>query len=351
VPTNLKDCPPFASLHRADLSEADLARWSAFYEQGMALEEAGDLPAACVAYQCAAEIDDQYADLHFRWARSSLEPGQPERAAQRFRQARDLDALQFRADSQLNQLIRRAATDRADRQVRFFDAEAWVAANSPEGVPGSEFFLEHVHLNPEGNHLLARALAEEVVNALDLAPNPNRKDGANRAAAPPTGSPWLSHADCLQALGFTGWNRHDLLSRILERMEQPPFTQQMDHAKRIQGLRTEIDALRSATKPAQVRRAAQQVAQAVARFPEQADLRWNLAQLLDLAGDAAGAEEQWRAVIRLRPHDHLPYYNLAKVIEVQGRVDEAQLLYRRCLERKPDYDQARQELASALKLN
>jgi tetratricopeptide (TPR) repeat protein len=315
----------------------------------VALEEAGDLAAARGAYQSAAEIDDQYAELQFRWARTSLEPGQLERAAQRFRQARDLDALQFRTDSELNQRIRRAAAERADSKVRLFDAEAWFAASSSNSVPGREFFLEHVHLNPEGNYLLARALAEEVVAALNLAPTEEQKVGATRAAEAPIRSPWLSVADCLRAVGFTEWNRHDLVSRILDRMERPPFTQQADHAKQVEVLRAEMDALRSATKPAQVRRAAQQVAQSVARFPAEADLRWNLAQLLELAGDPAGAEEQWRAVIRLHPHDHLPYFNLANVIGAQGRADEARALYRQCLERKPDYDQARVQLATALK--
>ena len=351
VATNLKDCPPFASLHRADLSDADLARWRERYEQGVAFEEAGDLAAARVAYQSAAEIDDQYADLLFRWARCSLDPGQTEPATHRFRQARDLDALQFRTDSQLNELIRRAAAERADRKVRFFDAEAWFAAHSPHGVPGSEFFLEHVHFNPEGNYLLARALAEQIVNTLDLAPAAGRQNGSNQAAPAAADPPWLSLDDCLRTLGFTEWNRHDLLSRILERMEQPPFTQQIDHEKQIQDLRQQIDELRSATKPALVQRAAQQVARAVARSPDDADLRWNLAQLLDLAGDAAGAEEHWRAVIRLQPHAHLPYYNLAKVIEVQGRLDDARQLYLQCLERKPDYDQARQQLAAVQNRN
>jgi tetratricopeptide (TPR) repeat protein len=351
VATNLKDCPPFASLHREDMSDGDMARWRVRYEQGVAFEEAGDLAAARVAYQSAAEIDDHYADLLFRWARSSLEPGQTEPAAQRFRQARDRDALQFRTDSQLNQLIQRAAAERADRKVRFFDAEAWFAAHSPHGVPGSEFFLEHVHLSPEGNYLLAQAMAEQIVDALDLAPAPGRHSGSVQAAAPAADPPWLSLDECLRALGFTEWNRHDLLSRILERVEQPPFTQQIDHAKQIQDLRQQIEALRAATKPALVQRAAQQVARAVAQSPNDTDLRWNLAQLLDLAGDAVGAEEQWRAVIRLHPHAHLPYYNLAKVVEAQGRDDEARQLYLQCLERKPDYDLARQQLAAARNAN
>src|SRR5262249_43313150 len=41
VGTNLKDCPPFASVNRSDLTDADKARWQALYEDGTALERSG----------------------------------------------------------------------------------------------------------------------------------------------------------------------------------------------------------------------------------------------------------------------------------------------------------------------
>ena len=41
------------------------------------------------------------------------------------------------------------------------DAEALFATNGPPGGPGAELFYEHVHLTPEGNYLLARAVAGE----------------------------------------------------------------------------------------------------------------------------------------------------------------------------------------------
>jgi tetratricopeptide (TPR) repeat protein len=343
VATNLKDCAPFASLHEPGISEAALAQWQAAYEQGIASEREGDFAGAAVHYKRASGLDAHHADLTFRMARANLKLGQVEQARRQFIEARDRDALQFRTDSQLNAIIRASASDYADQGVRFLDAEALLALNSPEGVPGREFFLEHVHFNPEGNYLLARAVAEEVAGALALSFAQEESSDSGEIKR----SEWLSLAECLQAIGWTEWNRQDLLTQILERIEQPPFDQ-FKNSEAILALRAEVNDLRAARKPAQVRRSAQQVAQAVARRPGDADLRWNLAQLLDLSGDTAGAEEQWRAAIRINPYAHLPYFNLAKLLETSGKIDEARILFEQCLRINPGYFDARYSLGLLL---
>lgn len=35
--------------------------------------------------------------------------------------------------------------------------------NSPNGIPGSELFLDHVHPTIEGNRLLALAIVQEMI--------------------------------------------------------------------------------------------------------------------------------------------------------------------------------------------
>ena len=70
VATNLKDCAPFASLHREDLTPDDLRSWTALVQQGADLESARSYAEALKAYLAAAKIDDQYAELEFRIARS-----------------------------------------------------------------------------------------------------------------------------------------------------------------------------------------------------------------------------------------------------------------------------------------
>ncbi|MEI4861353.1 hypothetical protein Q8G41_27580, partial [Klebsiella pneumoniae] len=89
-------------------------------------------------------------------------------------------------------------------------------------------------------------------------------------------------------------------------IQKPPFTTQLDHARRVQFIAQQLERYRLATKPAQVKREAAQVSQLVQRFPDDPDLRWNLAGLLESAGDTGLAEEQWRALTEWQPQAVLP---------------------------------------------
>ena len=63
VAVNLKDCPPFASRHRSDLSAEDLANWKALYQAGIELENQEKRKEAIGKYEAAAKIDDRFAEL------------------------------------------------------------------------------------------------------------------------------------------------------------------------------------------------------------------------------------------------------------------------------------------------
>ncbi len=332
VATNLRDCAPFKSLHSASLTPGDLRDWEAAYHQGCALENQGAFAEAGASYARALALDPQFAELCFRAGRCSLALGRTNEARQFLVEARDRDALPFRADSRLNEIIRRCALSYPGR-LHLLDTEELLAAASPDGLTGREFFYEHVHLNPRGTFLLARAVAEHAAEVLGL--------GSSATA-------WLGEAACLEALGFTDWNRHQILEIIRERMEQPPFTRQVGHDEQLANLRQELQQLRPSTKPIQLQRAAQQASQAVARRPSDWELRWNLAELWETAGDAAAAEAEWRTAIRLVPHAHLPYYNLGRLLERHGRTGDALDLYRQCLLAKPDFFEARWALGSLL---
>ncbi len=115
---NLRDCPPFASLHRADLGKDDLARWTALYEKGTRHETQGDCSLAIESYLAAAQLDDRYADLQFRLGHCYWEAGDLEKARDRFLLARDLDALRFRPDRHMNEIIRDVASTAGDQRVR-----------------------------------------------------------------------------------------------------------------------------------------------------------------------------------------------------------------------------------------
>lgn len=321
LPSNLKDCAPFASAHRTDLKSDQLADWESAYSEGVTAENGGDWARADAAFDRATQIDGEFADLAFRRADCLRMESRASEAAKFYTIARDEDALQFRADNRINEILRQAASKPGAGPVRLLDAEALFTTNSPQGLVGNEYFYEHVHLTPDGNYLLARAVAEQAAAALGL----------------DAGGKWLSREECFHRLGLTDWNRYDALNTILDRIQRPPFTSQLNHTQQVQMITEQLARYRLATKPAQLKREVSQLAQLVARYPEEADLRWNLATLLQDSGDRAGAEQQWRAVRRLQPQSALAAYNLARLLEAMGRQAEAQPLYAESVRLKGDF--------------
>jgi tetratricopeptide (TPR) repeat protein len=215
VATNLKDCAPFASLHRKNLSQDDLKKWSALVQQGSALDAANSPAEALKEYQAAAAIDDEYAELEFRMARAAWRLGDYKSAGEHFSRARDLDTLRFRADSKINEINRSAA---ASSKTALVDAEKILSDHAPDGIIGTDLIYEHVHMTPEANYLLAQAIFAEI------APNlPER----TQATEPP------SEAECDRLLALTGFDRWRLANDMFGRLQKAPFTSQLNHAEQV----------------------------------------------------------------------------------------------------------------------
>ena len=76
VAVNLNDCPPLASLHRADLSAEDLALGAALSARGLRRRRAAICRGRIELLNAAAQIDDRYAELPFRLGRCLAATGQ-----------------------------------------------------------------------------------------------------------------------------------------------------------------------------------------------------------------------------------------------------------------------------------
>jgi tetratricopeptide (TPR) repeat protein len=217
VATNLKDCGPFSSLHREDLGQDDLRSWTEMVRQGADLESARSYAEALRFYQAAKKIDDQFAELEFRMARSLWMQGDSARARAHFLRARDLDTLRFRADSKINDINRSVAS--LSPGAELVDAEAIFSKESPNGIIGSELVYEHVHMTPLGNYLLARAMFFQIASKLPA-----------QAGHSPQEPDVPSEAECEQLLAFTGHDRSRIATEMLERLQKAPFTNQLNHS-------------------------------------------------------------------------------------------------------------------------
>ena len=285
VATNLKDCAPFGSLHRENLKPDELRSWNALVQQGADLESARSYDEALKAYQAASKIDDQYAELEFRMAHSLWMLGDYAGAREHFGHARDLDTLRFRADSKINEINRAVASASGAELV---DAERVFSNESPNGIVGSELVYEHVHLTPLGNYLLARAMFLQIASKIPV----------------PGGRPMgeadvLSQQECEQLLALTGHDRSRIALEMLERLQKPPFTNQLNHSDQV--LRLTLKAQDPGESPDET---AAEYEWAIRRRPDDRILRYNYGLFL-FEDNRAAAMEQLR---RSRPWDGFPVF-------------------------------------------
>jgi len=375
VATNLKDNAPFASTHRRDLSEAEQARWQTIYDEALELFQAGEYEAAAEQLSEAATLDDRYADLHFLLARSLLALDKPREAREHIVLARDLDALRFRADSRLNQIIRDVTAEMAADGIRLVDIESAFEQShqSQYGIPGDELLYEHVHLNFSGNYLLAKELLPSVeANLPDWI---RESDG---------GDPPATEGEVAELLAYTDWDRYRLSAAMFQLMERPPFTGRSGHQEKMALLEQQLAEMTAKwTMPGALNPIREKYLSALERDPEDLELRARLANVLSRMGDHAGAAEQWRNLngrvpdvsrwhlalayvladanrlnealaeaqhsVELNPKLVMARLGLAYVLERIGRLEEATAEYETALRMDPDYAEGHDRLGVILR--
>ena len=282
IATNLRDCAPFASLHSEKLTRDLLHTWTDLVQRGEALEASRSYSDALKLYLDAARIDDQYAELHFRMARCYGALGDYATAKQRYELARDLDTLRFRADSRINEIIRNVATTFGPH-VLLLNTETLFATESHNGITGSELLYDHVHLTPLGSYLFARSVFEQIARALPPA-------GQN-ADAP-------TQADCERLLALTAHDRARVAAEMVERLEEPPFTTQLNHSEQVRSL-----LLRS-TSTETPQETLAQYQWAIAQHPSDLALHYKFGFFLFDYNREAAAQE----FIRAQPCDGFPVF-------------------------------------------
>jgi tetratricopeptide (TPR) repeat protein len=286
VATNLKDCAPFASMHREGLSQDQLRAWSSLVQQGAEFEATRNFPEALKSYLEASRIDDQYAELEFRIARALWASGEYGPAEEYYSRARDLDTLRFRADSRINAINRSVASSSGAELV---DSETAFSKASPNGIIGSDLVYEHVHMTPEGNYLLARALFQQIASKL---PTQTGTAAASAGDVP-------SQADCERLLALTPHDRLRMTTEMLQRLQSPPFTNQLNHADQV--LRLTLRVSIPDENPADT---ASEYQWAIAQRPDDRPLHYNFGLFL-FEHDRVAAADQLR---QAQPWDGFPVF-------------------------------------------
>jgi tetratricopeptide (TPR) repeat protein len=338
VAVNLKDSAPFASEHRPGLSDQEKNEWDSLYEKGISAQNAGYVQEAANAFGKAAQIDNDFAELRFRQGSCALALGDSANALKHFIAARDLDTLRFRCDGRLNDLIRQLVSSDGDPRVVLADAEQSFAENSPNGLPGDNLFYEHVHLNFDGNYLLALTLAPKLEGLL-----PEKV-----IVQVPTSRPWPSEADCARRLAWSGFDKEQAEAEIFSRLAQPPFTSQMSHDVEVKKMEAELENLMPATQPPGVQSAENLCKLALNLAPDDPVVREQLAVLEQLSGDLTNALVNAQQAVDILPSSSEDWSQLGTILAEQHRYDDSVAAFRTALRWNPESVWALKNLAQSL---
>ncbi len=309
VGVNLKDNPPFASKHSLGLKDSAKQQWDELYNQGISLENKGDYSSAADIYLKAAQIDSNYAELQYRIGHCYWQIGKFKESKERYIEACERDTLRFRADNQINAIIRDAADNKSHKGIYLVDTCKVFEENSPHGTPGKELFYEHVHLKFKGNYLLAKTVFDQVDRILPERIKQNKT--AENAAENLEENSFPSEQEVAQYLAYTEWEKVSIAEVVLEEyLKQPPFTNQLYHDERIRQNEERMKVLKEAFTEDVMKEIERQNVWAIKQTPSDPVLYWKYGLLLENQKNISGAAMQYEMVIKLEPTHHDAYAKL-----------------------------------------
>ncbi|MCA9059844.1 MAG: tetratricopeptide repeat protein [Planctomycetaceae bacterium] len=176
-------CSVVCNLHDQSPARTATVEETASFERMITDEHAqnGD-EGVCRVLQRLTQDTPEDAVPHYRLAQCLERLGRVAEAAEAYRLARDLDLCRYRAPGSYRDIVRDVAAN-AGSGVHFVDLVPVFAEHSKLAAPGNDLFLEHVHLSVDGHWLVARSLAQSIVEdvwqsawSATAVPNPDERD-------------------------------------------------------------------------------------------------------------------------------------------------------------------------------
>jgi thioredoxin-like negative regulator of GroEL len=165
--SNERDQPPFESARAAT---TDRGAWEATVEAARSALEAGDFAGAETLGRDAVARDPGGAAAHYVLAQALDGQGRHTEARAAYLDAKDRDALRFRAPEAINESIRALARESG---ATLIDVQRELASHARNGIIGSDLMLEHLHPNVRGYFFVADAYYDSLrelagIAAVDL---------------------------------------------------------------------------------------------------------------------------------------------------------------------------------------
>ena len=340
---NIRDMSPFKSEHRNGLDEQQRKHWESLYQRAATLNDSGDAAQALTLYRQALEIDDRYAELHFRIGQLLFSQGRYEEAEKEFRRAVEEDVAPLRILASMQQIVEQVAASEQVPLIDFPDIlrQAYLE-HYDHAVFGKEFFPDHVHANMEGYRLLGLALFDQLVSNGTARPEPSWNSARIEAvrqeviAQIDPGAEGVTMLNLGKVLHWAGkfQEAYDSLKRSYEILGPNPTI--YDRLARVSYSLGKTDE------------AIQYLNEILALSPDIPGVHVRLAMIYSKTGYTDEAIRQCLAEIEINPEDQYVHSGLAELLQKQGDDAAAIQHYKKALEIKPDNDFARLMLARLL---
>ena len=337
--SNLRDCTPFKSEHRDGLTNEQLREFRANLRAAEETFQAGKLAEALSRIDRAIQIDARYAAAQYLRGRVLIETGDTTAARQAFIRAREEDICPLRAFEAIQEIVRDVA---AKRKIPMIDFAALVERESENGIPGANWFLDHVHPTIEGNQRLAREVANKLIEMNVVSPQPSwASDGFHQVAQrlqkqiDPR-----DHATALRNLAkVLSWaGKVDEADRLaLQAVEQLPNDAE---AQRMAGF--------AELRLGQTAEAKPHFEAALRVAPDDVRALSGLGEVYTRFGEHEVARDCFLRAVAVDPKHAPAQYNLGNSLRILGRLKEAEAAYRKAISLAPDQPDTHKNLGLVL---
>jgi len=326
--SNIGDFSPFKSEPGNDLSAHEINQVDTLKHKITIAVNDGDYISAELMAREALIIDDRDPELLYMHAQALRALGRFDEARNVFIQSRDEDICPLRALTPVREIVADVART---ENTGFVDFVSIINEQSPNGIPGSELFLDHVHPTIEGNRLLALAIIQEMTEEGIVSQSATWNEDliAEISQELENSLDEKTHATALRNLSkvLTWAGKHDEAERLANlAVEMIPEDSQTHTQKGILLWR------------AGDREAAMiHYREAASLAPWNASIHQSLGIILSELNRMTEALVELEEAIRLDPMLANVYYDQGIVLQALGRMEQAEAAYRTALKIDPSH--------------
>ena len=338
--SNIRDFSPFKAEPSAGLDAARLRQIERLKDSITEHLDNQEYEHAEALADRALATDSRDAELLFLDGRALLALGDTDQASRALTAARDEDVAPLRA---LSPMIRGVAEVASENSTGLVDFTRLIEELSPEGIPGDEHFLDHVHPSIEAHRVLALAILDEMVEMNVATPAPTWNDAVvsniteRVKGSVDEAANARALANVARVLSWAGKQEEALrlATRATEITREPHTLYQM---------------LTVLVRNDRLEEALQYAAEAARLMPDIAEVRKTHGIMLSENGRSAEALPELEIAARLDPTMTDIHYHLGVVLSDLGQLDRAERAYKTAIELEPGNADALNNLGVLLAL-